>query len=346
MTASQILLAVLIVGTGLACHRGEAPESKAAAVLHVATAPVTAQAFPQVINVIGTIVPRPGRFAALAPPAPTRVARIFVAQGQWVAPGDSLIEFERAPFDAGAKSAAAALVSAQHGYSRAVRLVQAGILPQKDSDQAAADLAQAEAAAVIARRSQQLATLRAPIGGVVTAMRAVLGAAADPTQTLVEVADPAALDLVFNVTPAEAAQIRPGDTLRVAASEGGEALGTGRITSVGAAVDTATRAVPVRARVPRPTRPLRIGESVAGWIVAAVHPHALVIPVAALVPQGEGYQVFVVDSAGVAHARPVTVGARTEILAEIVQGLALGEVIVTADAYGVEDGSTIERTPP
>src|SRR5437879_12067782 len=143
------------------------------------TAVATVQRFPDVVNAIGTVVPRPGRFAELAAPAPTRVARIFVTPGQRVAEGDSLIEFERAPFDAAAKSAAAALESAERAHIRAVRLVQAGILPQKDSDQAAADLAQAQVAAVTARRAQQLATLRAPLSGVVTRMSAVLGATAD-----------------------------------------------------------------------------------------------------------------------------------------------------------------------
>src|SRR2546430_7778308 len=41
------------------------------------------------------------------------ISRIFVAPGQRVAEGDSLVEFERAPFDAAARSAEAALASAE-----------------------------------------------------------------------------------------------------------------------------------------------------------------------------------------------------------------------------------------
>src|SRR5439155_1304136 len=119
---------------------------------------------------IGTVTPRPGRFAELAAPGPTRVARILVVPGQRVAEGDTLIEFERAPFDAAAQSAATALETAQRTYARAVRLVQAGILPQKDSDQATSELAQAQVAAITARRAQQLATLRAPLSGRRTRM--------------------------------------------------------------------------------------------------------------------------------------------------------------------------------
>jgi RND family efflux transporter MFP subunit len=335
---------VALAGLGAGC-RGSRAAADADAGVQAGTAVATVQAFPDLVNAIGTVVPRPGRFAELAAPAPTRVARIFVTPGQRVAEGDSLIEFERAPFDAAAKSAAATLESAERAHARAVRLVQAGILPQKDSDQAAADLAQAQVAAVTARRAQQLATLRAPLAGVVTRMSAVLGATADPSQPLVEVADPAALDIVFNVSPAEAARIHAGDAVALSTSEGtgGAVLGQGVVTGVAATVDSASRAVAVRASAGRPARPLRIGESLFGRIVTAVHPRAVTVPVAALVPAGDGFQVFVVDSADVAHARPVTVGARNGSLAEIVTGLAPGETVVTTGAYGVADSAKIIR---
>jgi len=76
-------------------------------------------------------------------------------------------------------------------------------------------------------------------------------------------------------------------------------------------------------------------------------PRAVTVPVAALVPAagGEGFQVFVVDSEQVAHVRPVTVGGRSEVVAEIVAGLAAGEVVVTNGAYGIADGARVARAP-
>ena len=317
-------------------------------VLGVSTSVATTRPFPHVVSAIGTVTPRPDRFAALAPPGQTRVARIFVVAGQPVAAGEALIEFEHAPFDAAAQSAAAALANAERAYARAVRLVQAGVLAQKDSGQAAADLAAAQSAAVTARRAQELSTLRAPLRGVVTRMSAVLGASVDANQTLVEVADPMALDIVFNASPAEASRIHSGDTATVTSGEGtarggggSEALGPGIVTSIGVAVDSASRAVAVRARLTVPARALRIGESVVGRIVTGENLRAVVIPVDALVPEGDGYRVFVVDSAGIAHARAVTVGGRTESLAEILSGVAAGETVVTTGAYGVQDSARI-----
>jgi len=174
------LLSLVLAG---ACRGGQKPATggsgEGTAVVGVGTAAATLERFPQTIGAIGTVSARPGRYAALAAPGPTRVARIFVVAGQRVSKGDSLIEFERAPFDAAALSAAAALASAERNAARAARLAQAGILPQRDADQAAADLAAAQSAAVTARRAQELATLRAPLAGVVTRMSAVMGASAD-----------------------------------------------------------------------------------------------------------------------------------------------------------------------
>lgn len=339
-----LLAAVLVSACRGAAHGGE-ESADSQAVVGVATAVAALHAFPQVVQAIGTVVARPGRFAELAAPAPTRVSGIFVAPGQHVAEGDSLVAFERAPFDAAARSAAAALEAAEHAHARAVRLVAAGILPQKDADQAAADLAQAEAAAGLARRAQQLATLRAPLAGVVTRMTAVLGASVDPNQPLVAVTDPQALDVVFDVAPSEAGAIHVGDSVSVTSGEGqaGEPLGRGVLSAVGAIVDSASRAVLVRVQVAHPARPLRIGESAFGRIVSGVHPHAVTVPLEALVPAGDGYRVFVVDSTGTAHARPVTPGARGETLVEITHGLAAGETVVTTGAYGVDDSAKIAR---
>ena len=339
-----LLLALAAVG----CSRhAEGGDASPPAVVDAQTAVARTQPFPQLVQAIGVMAPHPGRFAALAAPGPTRVAQIFVATGQRVREGDALVEFERAPFDAAARSADAGLANAERAFDRAARLVQAGSLAQKDSEQAAADLAAAQLAAVTARRSQQLATLRAPLSGVVTKLSAVLGAPVDATEPLVEVADPSALDAVFNVSPAEAAALKEGDTVAVTASgAGGEALGRGVVTAVGAAVDSATRAIPVRARIAHPARALRIGESVFGRIVTAVHAKAVVVPVDALVPEGESYILYVVDSSGTAHQRAVTIGGRTEQDVEVLSGLAAGETVVAHGAYGVADGAKIRKGAP
>ncbi|HUQ99589.1 MAG TPA: efflux RND transporter periplasmic adaptor subunit [Gemmatimonadaceae bacterium] len=329
---------VALVGVFVACHKAD-EETTAAAVVQVKTAVVQMQPFAEMISAIGTVEARSGHFASLSAPAPARIASVFVSEGQRVARGAALIAFEQAPFVTAAQSAEASLAAAQRAYERARRLADAGIVPRKDAEQAAKELAQANAAAVTARRAAQLAVVRSPIAGVVTKLAASIGASADVNQPLVEVADLSALDIVFNVSPADAARVATGTAVTLTAGEsaGGEALGVGRIISVGGTVDSTTRSVEVRAQAPPSARPLRIGETIFGQIGTAVHPRAITIPVVSLVPEGDGFKVFVVTAGNLARERKVTVGRRNETTAEITSGLSAGERVVTEGAYGVED---------
>ncbi len=332
------IFTLTLVVIASACRKTDS-ESDTSALVQVKTAAVTIAPFAEIISAIGTVSARAGHIASLSAPAPARIAVVYVSQGQKVAAGTALVAFEQAPFVAARQSAEAGLTAAERNYDRARRLAEAGIIPRKDADQAATELAQARASAATARRAAQLAVLRAPISGIVTRLNAPLGASADVNQPIVEVADLGALDIIFNVSPSDAARIAPGASVTLSAGESakGEPLGVGHIVDIGGTVDSATRSVAVRAQAPPTARPLRIGETIFGQISTGVHPRAIVIPVAALVPDGEGYKVFVVTAGNIARERKVTVGRRSETSAEILSGLAQGEQVVTEGAYGLED---------
>lgn len=337
-----VALAALVVA---AC-KGETSSGDAAtpqAVVGVQTAVVTKGPFTETLGAIGTIVPRPGHVAALAAPQPARITRVYVATGQHVAQGDPLVELDQTPFRAATQAAEATLAAAEKANERQQRLASEGIVARKDADQAAADVAKARADAATARRAEQLSVVRSPLGGVVTRMTAVLGATADVAQPLVEVADPAALDILLNVTPTDAGRIRRGAKVTLSAGQNatGEPLGVGTVADVGGTVDTASRSVNVRVQAPTTRRALRISETIYGQIAVAVHPDAITVPLEALVPDGEDFKVFVVDAAGTAHERKVSVGGRTDKVAEITQGLASGERVVTYGAYGVSDSAKV-----
>jgi hypothetical protein len=102
--------------------------------------------------------------------------------------------------------------------------------------------------------------------------------------------------------------------------------------------------VEVRAQAPPGARALRIGETIFGQISMGTKPRAVTVPVAALVPEGDGFKVFVVNAANIALSRKVTVGRRTDTVADITSGLSGGERVVTEGAYGVEDSVKVTTT--
>lgn len=343
--APLVALAIAAASLASGCKRKGADESDAEVkpVVAAQTVVVTPRPFTETLGAIGTVTPRPGRVGALSAPAAGRVARVDAAVGQHVRAGATLVELDRQTFEAARQSADAALAAADKAAARQERLADEGIVPRKDAEAARAEAAKASADALAARRAEELATLRSPITGVVTKMEATIGASVDPSQQLVEVADPSSLDVLLSVTPAEAARVRPG--LRVSFTAGqsasGEPLGIGVVTEVAGTVDTTTRSVAVRVRAPTSSRALRIGETVFGLIAVAVRANAIVVPADAVVPDGEAFKVFIVDNAGVAHEHEVKVGGRSADGVEILEGVSAGDRVVTFGAYGMQDSAKV-----
>ncbi|MFN8581804.1 MAG: efflux RND transporter periplasmic adaptor subunit [Gemmatimonadaceae bacterium] len=340
-TLCRLSLTLLVLG---GCAKGEDDHENAVQPeVSVGIGTASVQPFHEVVTAIGVVAARPGHVAALGAPSSARIARVQAAVGDRVSSGATLIEFEQAPFEASLRSAEAQLSAAEHGQERAQRLVQEGIMSRRELEQAQSELEQARANVVVARRASELSVLRAPFAGVVTRMDAVMGASVDANQMLVEVADPSALDVILRVAPSDAARIRPGARVTLTSGESGkgDALGFLNVADVGGAVDSATRAVIVRARGGALSRALRIGETVYGTITVGTRPKAVTIPASALVPEGDGYRVFVVDTADVAHATDVTIGARSDSVVEITEGLTGGERVVTYGAFGVSDSSKV-----
>jgi hypothetical protein len=81
-------------------------------------------------------------------------------------------------------------------------------------------------------------------------------------------------------------------------------------------------------------------------IEVAVHANAISVPAESVVPEGERFRVFVVDSAGIAHARAVMSGSRSGGRVEVLSGLHPGETVVSTGAYGVEDGAKVVSSRP
>ena len=343
--------AAVVLGIASASCRkdgGEEGDAAVQAVVSVQTAVVTPQAFTETMSAIGDVVPRAGHVATLSAPSAGRVGQVFVTTGQAVRAGQPLVELDQAPYHIATQAADAALAAAQQASARQQRLADEGILPRKDAEQAAADVAKARADAAGAHRSEELSVLKSPIAGVITRMSATLGASVDPAEPLIEVADPRAVDVLLSVTPTEAGRLRPGMKVSLSAGQSatGEPLGVGTLTDIAGTVDTATRGVAVRVQAPATRRPLRIGETVFGQIAVATIPRAIVVPADAVVPEGEQFKVFVVDSAGVAHAREVTVGGKSNGQAEILSGLRAGERVVTYGAYGMQDSAKVAPLTP
>src|SRR5439155_13022824 len=107
-----------------------------------------------------------------------------------------------------------------------------------------------------------------------------------------------------------------------------------------AAVDPTGVSADVRIAFSGATK-LAAGTPVRVEIVAEQHPHALAVPVSAVLHEDEDTFVMIAGSDKKAHKRKVTVGLTTPALAELTDGVKAGEAVIVKGQQELPDGADI-----
>lgn len=168
-------------------------------------------------------------------------------------------------------------------------------------------------------------------------------------QPLLEVGNPAQLEVVVEVLSADAVRLAPG--MRVVFERwGGEPL-EGRVRLVEPVGFTKISALGVeeqRVQVladftspPTQWQPLGDGYRVDARFILWEEAKVLQIPASALFRHDDGWAVFVIEE-GKARRRSVQPGRRSGLAAQIVSGLAEGETVITHPDEKIEDGVAVE----
>ena len=317
----------------------------------------------------GAVVSAGAVIARIRPSAPTPLDARTAAQWRAREQGaEAALQQARARVE----QARAALDFAAEERERRRAVVAAGAGAKKELDQAEtewrsadAELRAAESAVRVAAyaRDEARAVLaastaapgavvpvRAPRDGVVLRVFEESARVVAPGTPLVEIGDPARLEVIVDLLSTDAVKVRPG--ARVLLERwGGDAPLEGRVRLIEPSSFTKISALGVeeqRVNVlidftsPRDAW-TRLGDrfAVETRIVVAERPAALVVPTSALFRQGEGFAVFVVDS-GRAVLRSVDVGLRNGLEAEVLSGLEEGSRVVVFPGDAVADGAAVE----
>ncbi len=121
--------------------------------------------------------------------------------------------------------------------------------------------------------------------------------------------------------------------------------GGGRLVLVGPEVDAATRTIPLVYELSNPEGRLRLGMALNIYIESARAEEAPAVPDAALVDEDGRFVAFVQVSGETFEKRDLTLGIRDSGFAQILQGLAPGERVVTRGAYAVRLASVATSSP-
>lgn len=194
--------------------------------------------------------------------------------------------------------------------------------------------------------------LDAPVDGAVLAVLVESERVVPAGTPLVTVGDPADLEIVVDLLSADAVRVKPGDPAQIErwGGDGALAAHVRRVEPAGFTKISALGIEEQRVRVildldtPAAERTgLGHDYRVFARIRVLLREDVVTVPMAALFRQGDGWALFLVQD-GVARLRAVALGARNSHAAEVVAGLAAGEMVVLHPGDRVEDGvRVVER---
>jgi HlyD family secretion protein len=272
--------------------------------------------------------------------------------------------------------AEAALNQAQQIYDRRRQLFEQGAIPQRDLLLSQTELAQANAAYEVAKRSLDLlqnqsrdqeilmarskveqararlslvkaqlefTEIRSSSAGTITEQFMFPGDMAKPDAPLFTIMDLSVAVARAQVPETDAAGVRTGEPCTFIPSDGGGASFDGRVSMVNQAVDPARRTVETWCEIPNPKRMLRGGVFGQTLIVTGMAPNSVVVPLTA-VQFVEGTRrgtVMVAGEKGVAVKREVETGEVFEGKVQIKSGLAAAEAVIVQGGYGLPPGTEI-----
>lgn len=277
-------------------------------------------------------------------------------------------------------SAEAALVEAQGAEARQGKLLKDGYTPRSTYDTALRNLRSAEAKLNSAKASLDLTKdqlkyteLKADFDGVVTAVAAEAGQNVAAGQMVVRVAQPGDKDAVFTIAESAFRDHKPDDKPGIIVSplSNPELIIDGVVREIAPVADPTTRTYLVKVTLKDPPPQIRFGMSVSGRLKSSTAP-VVVLPLAALFDKDKTPAVWIFKpSGGPAPAspeapaagkpasapapatagggttfgtvtrKPVTVSRYETDKVVIADGLAKGDVVVTAGVNMLREGQRV-----
>ena len=276
----------------------------------------------------------------IAPEIAGRVIALGFKEGERVEKGQVLVKLDTAILDAELKQQQADLGLAKDTFERNRSLNQRGVGTQVAFDEATAKLASAEARVQLSQAKLAQSTLVAPFHGVVGLRSVSVGDYVAVGKQLITLTNIDPIKVDFRVPEIFLSQVKLGQTisLKVDAVPGHDFQG--KIFAVDPVVDVNGRAMRLRATVPNADLVLKPGLFARITIVVDRRENAMLIPESAVVPDGIGKIVFVVEN-GKAKRVPIELGKRLPGKVEVVKGLTPQMVVVSSGQMRLREGSTV-----
>jgi membrane fusion protein, heavy metal efflux system len=184
--------------------------------------------------------------------------------------------------------------------------------------------------------------VRAPISGSVVQRQVGLGqnivsASSGASSPVFMIGDLSKLWLVANAREEDTPYLHVGDPVEVHLLAYPDRVFNARLAYVAGSIDATTHRLPVRAEVENPDLMLKPEMFASFRIITGADGTSPSVPVSAVVFEGDGAHVWVADDkAKTLEIRPIHIGHSREGMIQVLDGLKVGDKIVTAGAVFID----------
>ena len=327
-----------VPGAGPAGGAGRAPV--------VEVAKVESMTLVDETQAVGSLRSRQG--VMLRPEVGGRVKQILFSDGQRVRKGQLMVQFEDQLQQAQVAQARAELSIAEANHKRNQELVAQNFISQRSLDESSAALEVSRAKLSLAQATLQRLQVLAPFDGITGLKQINVGDYLKDGADMVNVEDMDAVLLDFRLPERFQAKVRAGQKAQLTVDALPGRPFSAIVQAVDPLIEANGRSVGVRGCIDNRQQQLRPGMFARVNAVFGSRDNALVIPEEAIIPQGgRTFVVKVVQGdkpdVRVSERVAVKVGLRQPGKVEIVEGLAVGDTVVTAGHQRLQKDGTAVR---
>lgn len=312
----------------------------AATPVAVDVARVSTMALVDDVNAVGTILSNES--VVIRPEVSGRIVRLNFGDGQQVKKGQLLVAFDAAVNEAEVKQARAELGIARANFERTADLARQKFVSDRALDESQANVQVLEARLALAEARLSKLEIRAPFSGIVGIRTVSVGDYVKDGTDLVNLEDISSVKVDFRIPERYVDQVQRGQGIEVLVDALPGKPFRARVDALDPQVDSTGRSALLRGRIDNPEARLKPGMFARVRLIIAERPNALVVPEEAIVPLGAKVTVWkVVD--GKAVRTEVRTGLRRAAKVEILEGLQLGDTVVTAGQVRLSNDGTPVR---
>jgi RND family efflux transporter MFP subunit len=301
------------------------------------------------------------RESYLSCPVPGRIEEILVERGEAVEEGQVLVKLDQQGYRLGLQQAQASLSSAssqveqvEQELGKLESLYEKGAVAKAEIERletqkkgASAQLDAAAAGKKQARKALDDSVLRAPYDGVITDIYHEVGehATAMPPTMLAKIVDAESLEVQVFLPEDASPHVEVGTEAEVTI-ESADLTVTGEVIFVSDVIQPVTHNFELRVRLDNSSGAIKAGAFARVSLVRESLESAVLVPITSVRRDGSDTPfVFVVDE-GRAVRKDVVLGEQVGSRVFVAEGLAPGDVLVTAGHEDLVDGKKVKIEKP